>query len=219
MKSELEINVGDLKTTAALDRVEKGKARGVFVCAHGAGGNMNDRAMLDLSELYRSLGFHVVRFNFFYRARGSGGPDPMPRLTACFEEVVKKTRQEVKAGEVIIGGRSMGGRAASMMAAEGFDCDRLLLLAYPLHPPGQPEKLRDEHLAKIKVPTLCFNGTRDSFCTPEIMKRVVSKLGKNFTMHWIEGADHGFKVPKSSGRTYADVLEEVKESSRSWLGC
>ena len=152
MKSEWEIKVGELKTTAQLDRVEKGKARGVFVCAHGAGENMSDRAMLDLSELYRSLGLHVVRFNFFYRARGSGGPDPMPRLIACFSEVVARTREEVKPDTLIIGGRSMGGRAASMMAADGFDCDRLLLLAYPLHPPGQPEKLRDAHLSAIKYP-------------------------------------------------------------------
>jgi hypothetical protein len=112
----------------------------------------------------------------------------------------------------------MGGRAASMMAAEGFACDRVLLLAYPLHPPGQPGKLRDAHLSSIKVPVLCFNGTRDSFCTPEIMKKVVSRLGRNFTMHWIEGADHGFKVPKSSGRSHSDVLAEISEASRKWLG-
>ena len=217
MKSKWDIVVGERATTAELDEVQKGKARGVFVCAHGAGGSMSDRSMLDLSETYRSIGLHVVRFNFFYKARGSGGPDPMPRLIECFSEVVARARKETKTDSLIIGGRSMGGRAASMMAADGFDCDRLLLLAYPLHPPGQPEKLRDEHLARIKVPTLCFNGTRDSFCTPEIMKKVVSKLGKNFTMHWIEGADHGFKVPKSSGRTQSDVLEEVKSATEEWL--
>ncbi len=218
MKKEWKVRVGERETTAALDAASTPKASGVFVCAHGAGGEMGDRSMLELGQLYSESGLHVVRFNFLYREKGSGGPDPMPRLQECFSAVVESARGMLKPDVMIIGGRSMGGRAASMMAAEGFACDRVLLLAYPLHPPGQPEKLRDAHLSSIKVPVLCFNGTRDSFCTPEIMKKVVSGLGRNFTMHWIEGADHGFKVPKSSGRSHADVLAEIGEVSRKWLG-
>jgi predicted alpha/beta-hydrolase family hydrolase len=119
---------------------------------------------------------------------------------------------------VIIGGRSFGGRAASMLAAEGYDADGLLLLAYPLHPPGQPNKLRDEHLPKIRMPVICFNGTRDEFCTPELMKRVLTKATAPWEMHWLEGADHSFHVLKSSGRTDADVVAEMADASGRWLG-
>jgi uncharacterized protein len=217
MKKEWKVRVGDRETSAALDAAQNAKTRAVFVCAHGAGGAMADRSMLDLGQLYAEEGVNVVRFNFLYREKGSGGPDPMPRLKECFDAVVASAREMLKPDVMIIGGRSMGGRAASMLASEGFACDRVLLLAYPLHPPGQPEKLRDAHLSSIKVPVLCFNGTRDSFCTVELMNKVVSGLGRNFTMHWIEGADHGFKVPKSSGRSHADVLAEVAETSRKWL--
>jgi predicted alpha/beta-hydrolase family hydrolase len=111
----------------------------------------------------------------------------------------------------------MGGRAASMMAAEAFDCDGVLLLAYPLHPAGQPEKLRDAHLSSITVPALCMNGTRDELCQRELMESVVSRLPATFTMHWLEGADHSYHVQKRSGRTDEEVLAEVGEMTRRWV--
>jgi predicted alpha/beta-hydrolase family hydrolase len=104
-----------------------------------------------------------------------------------------------------------------MLAADGFECDGLILLAYPLHPPGQQEKLRDAHLSQIKVPVLCFNGTRDTFCTRDLMEKALAGLGKRWTMHWVEGADHGFHVPKSSGRTHTDVVDEIKGTSQDWI--
>jgi len=93
----------------------------------------------------------------------------------------------------------------------------LLLLAYPLHPPGQPEKLRSSHLGAIRVPVLCLNGTKDPFCDRSRMEDVLSTLGANWRMHWIEGADHSFHVLKRSGRTNRDVLGEVAEVSSAWL--
>ena len=110
----------------------------------------------------------------------------------------------------------MGGRAASMLAADGFSCDGLILLAYPLHPAGQPEKLRSTHLAQIKVPVLCLNGTRDSLCTRELMDQVVGGLSSSWTMHWLEGADHSFHVLKSSGRSDGDVLNEIGDAYSAW---
>ena len=112
----------------------------------------------------------------------------------------------------------MGGRAASMLVADGTACDGLLLLAYPLHPPGQPGKLRVEHLPRITVPVLCINGTRDPFCDPSLMKRTLTGLGTNWRMLWLERADHSFHVLKSSGRTDREVLEEVAQASESWIG-
>jgi predicted alpha/beta-hydrolase family hydrolase len=142
----------------------------------------------------------------------------MPRLQACFAAVVERVRDEIQPGILLMGGRSMGGRAATMLAAEGYPCDGLLLLAYPLHPAGQPEKLRSAHLEKIPVPVLCLNGTRDSLCRRDLMDEVVARLPKTWTMHWLEGADHGFHVLKSAGRSDAQVMAEVAEASRVWVG-
>lgn len=213
--TEWRVAVG-AEETSAIYEPATGKEAAVFVCAHGAGGSLSDKSTLAAARAMRGAGFGVVRFNFLYRERGSGGPDKMPKLTACFEAVVARVREEIEPHRLIIGGRSMGGRAASVLASEGFAADGLLLLAYPLHPPGQTDKLRDGHLAAIEMPVLCINGTRDTFCEPELMKSVLRKLGSNWTMHWIDGADHGFHVPKSSGRTDADVLIEIAETSTAW---
>jgi predicted alpha/beta-hydrolase family hydrolase len=212
--SAWKVDVGSDTTSAAYDASAEDSA--VFVCAHGAGGNMEDRSILALSKVLTPLGIGVVRFNFLYKERKSGRPDAMPKLEKTFEAVVDRVRAELSPKQVILGGRSMGGRASTMLASRGFDCDGLLLFAYPLHPPGQPEKLRDAHLSSIEVPVLCFNGTRDPFCTPELMETATKPLN-NWTMHWLEAADHSFHVPKSSGRTDAMVLAEVAEATAEWL--
>ena len=215
-RSEWRVAVGGEETSAVFEPAETAEGA-VFVCAHGAGGNMNDKGILQLSKVLRSRGIAVVRFNFMYKEKGSGRPDPMPRLTDCITAVVARTREEIKPRTLIIGGRSMGGRAASMLAADGFDCDGLLLLAYPLHPPGKPEKLRDAHLPAIRVPVICFNGTRDPFCTPSLMEEVLKRVKTGWDMHWVEGADHSFHVLKSSGKTDAQVMDEIGKAAQQWV--
>jgi hypothetical protein len=135
----------------------------------------------------------------------------------CVSAVVARVREEVRPSLLVIGGRSMGGRAASMLAAERFACDGLLLLAYPLHPDKQPEKLRDAHLPSIQAPVLCFNGTRDALCRRDLMDATLQRVEPNWTMHWLEGADHSFHVLKSSGRTDEQVVDEVADTTRGWL--
>jgi predicted alpha/beta-hydrolase family hydrolase len=215
--SEWRIDVADEQTRAVYEPATAGDDIAVFVAAHGAGGSMTDRSMLAAANALRARGFGVVRFNFLYKERGSSRTDPMPKCMSVIEAVVARTRKELSPRKTIIGGRSFGGRAASMLAADGYDANGLLLLAYPLHPPGQPNKLRDEHLPKIRMPVICFNGTRDPFCTPEIMKRVLKTVTAPWEMHWLEGADHSFHVLKSSGRTDADVVGEMADASASWL--
>lgn len=210
------ISVGDAETSAIHDPAAGGGRRVVFVAAHGAGGSMHDRGMLGVAKELRGRGIDVVRFNFLYKEKGSSRPDPMPRLMETWRAVVARVREELRPDVLIIGGRSMGGRAASMLAAEGFACDGLLLLAYPLHPAGQPEKLRDAHLPDIRVPVLCLNGTRDELCRRELMERALQTVTTDWTMHWLEGADHGFHVLKSSGRTDADVLAESGDAAEAW---
>jgi len=215
--AEWRVAVGGEETTAIFEAAETGQARIVFVCAHGAGGNMNDRGTVQAAKLLRSRGIGVVRFNFPYKEKGSGRPDPMPRLKETVAAVVARTRQEINPGMLMIGGRSMGGRAASMLAADGFECDGLLLLAYPLHPAGQPEKLRDAHLPAIRVPVISFSGTRDALCQRSLMEAALKTVKTKWEMRWVEGADHSFHVLKSSGRTDAEVMVEIANFAEVWV--
>lgn len=213
---EWRVAVG-AEQTSAIYQPATTDPKAVFVCAHGAGGHKADRGMEQLAAALCGSGFDLVRFNFLYREAGSRRPDPMARLTQCFEAVVAHTRAQLGKQCLLIGGRSMGGRAASMMAAEGVGCDGLLLLAYPLHPPGKPGQLRVAHLPRIQVPVLCINGTRDAFCTKELMDQALESVSAPWTMHWLQGADHSFHVLKSSGRTDAEVHAEIAEASSAWL--
>ena len=215
--TDWRVAVGGDETSAIFEPATSGEQGIVFVCAHGAGGNMNDRGIVQTASTLRSRGLGVVRFNFLYREKKSGRPDPMPRLKECITAVVSRVRDEIEPTTLIIGGRSMGGRAASMLAADGFACDGLLLLAYPLHPPGKPDQLRDAHLPAIKVPVICFNGTRDPFCTPALMEEVLKRVKTEWEMHWVEGADHSFHVLKSSGRTDAEVLDGIGNAIEQWV--
>ena len=153
--------------------------------------------MLALAEALGGIGLEVVRFNFPYRERGSKRPDPMPVLKASIAQ---------RGRGAIIGGRSMGGRVASMLAADGFPCLGLLLFAYPLHPAGRPEKLRIGHFSKIRTPVLCFNGTRDALCRRDLMEQHVPPA---WNMQWLEGADHSLKR--------AGDLAAIARETRSWL--
>lgn len=217
LRATWSVTVGNEQTTALFEAADPATDLGVvFVCAHGAGGSMHDRGMSQTAAMLRSHGFGVVRFNFLYKERKSGRPDPMARLKECVAAVVAHTRSELAPRTLVIGGRSMGGRAASMLAAEGFGCDGLLLLAYPLHPAGEPEKLRDAHLGAIKVPVLCINGTRDALCTPALMETALKTVTPDWKMHWIESADHSFHVLKSSGRSDSEVLGEIGAVAQAW---
>jgi uncharacterized protein len=215
--TEWRVAVGDDETSALYEPATT-TSRALFVCAHGAGGSMRDKGMTSVANALRAHGFDMVRYNFLYKEKGRGGPDPMPALEKCVASVVAHARQELSDRKpLIIGGRSMGGRASSMLASKGFACDGLLLLAYPLHPAGKPDQLRDAHLPNIAVPTLCFNGTRDALCRKDLMDAVVPRLRPTFEMHWLDGADHSFHVLKSSGRTDAQVLEEFAGASELWV--
>ena len=182
-------------------------ASALFVCGHGAGGHMDDRGVLRTAAVLQEVGLEVVRFNFPYRERGSKLPDPMPVLRQRFEQVVGAQRLDGR--KLILGGRSMGGRVATMLAADGFKCDALLLIAYPLHPAGKPEKLRDAHLPRIQVPVLCFNGTKDKLCRRDLMEHALQTVKAPWDMQWLEGADH------SLGRERD--FEHIRATTSKWI--
>ena len=211
------VAVGPDTTSAVYDPALGTADAAVFVCAHGAGGSMADRSVAATAKALTARGIGVVRFNFLYREKKRGRPDQMPVLQDTLAAVVEHTRAELRPKRIVIGGRSMGGRAASMLAAEGYSADGLLLLAYPLHPPGKPNQLRDAHLPKITMPVCCFCGTRDLFVTRELMERVLETVPAPWEMHWVDGADHSFHVLKSSGRTDAAVMDDIADMSRRWI--
>jgi predicted alpha/beta-hydrolase family hydrolase len=168
--------------------------------------------MLALAEALGRAGLTVRRFDFPYREEGRGFPDRMPVLV----ERMRREAEGIDGKKLILAGHSMGTRAAVALAASGRACRGLILFSYPLHPPGHPEKLRLDHLADLEVPVLSISGTRDAFCTPDLMEKAVGAR-KRWTHHWIAGADHGLAVAKASGRTRADVLDEVAAVVSAWL--
>jgi predicted alpha/beta-hydrolase family hydrolase len=212
-----EVAVGAARTRAVLEPASEPFGDTLCVLAHGAGAHMDHRATTALADELRARGLHTVRFDFLYRAAGRGRPDPMPQLAACYRAVVASVREAAAPARLLIGGRSLGGRTASMLAAEGLACDGLILCAYPLHAPGRTDAPRDEHLARIEAPVLCLNGTRDALCDKDLMQAVVARLPATWTMRWLEHADHGFHVLKSSGRSDAEVLAEAGAATRAWL--
>lgn len=179
---------------------------------------MAHKTILWLAELLRGTGLGVVRFNFVYRAQGRAMPDRMPVLVETYRSVIASVRERLNPKRLIIGGHSMGGRVASMLEAERPTADGLVLFGYPLHPAGQPEKLRTAHLPAIRVPVLQLSGTEDALCREDIMLTVAAGLdSKIWTLKWIEGADHSYSVKKSSGRSRIDVETDIRRALSSWL--
>ena len=192
------------------------RSRATAIIAHGAGGTMNTPSIVALQKSLADSGVSAVRFNFLYSETEKRSPDRQPKLMATWRGVADWVRGELKPRNLFLGGRSMGGRMASYLVAEGYPCEGLFFLAYPFHPPGKPDQQRKEHLFEIDVPMLFLTGTRDSFATLELFKPVVRKLGA--TLHLIESADHGFKVPKKTGRSAAEVNEEVLTALLEFFG-
>lgn len=174
--------------------------------------------MADLASVVDRAGGRAVRFNFLYRALGKSVPDRMPKLIATYRDVIGSVRDRLDPRRLVIGGHSMGGRVASMLEAEVPAADGILLFGYPLHPAGDPTKLRDAHLGAISAPTLCFNGTEDALCDRgEMEAALVRAANARWTMHWLEGADHSYSVRKASGRTRGEVFAEAEAALRRWL--
>ncbi|MEM1179557.1 MAG: alpha/beta family hydrolase [Acidobacteriota bacterium] len=205
-----------LAVDAVLWRPEGAKA--LVVLAHGAGADMRHRGMVGLAETLAARGLASLRYQFPYRQAGRGGPDRPPKLMATVRAAVEAARGLGTGLPLFAGGRSMGGRMTSMAQAAGPlpDVKGLIFFAYPLHPAGKPGVSRAEHLAEVGLPMLFLQGTRDKLADRELLEGVVSGR-PNITLHWLDGADHGFAVLKRSGRTPEDVLEETGAAVSAWL--
>jgi predicted alpha/beta-hydrolase family hydrolase len=194
-----------------------GDGRTTLVLGHGAGGNRRHAALVRLADALAGTGRRVALYNFLYTERRQRRPDPPALLEATTRAVAEHLRSAFGTERLVHGGRSMGGRIASQVVAAGAPADGLVFLAYPLHPPGQHEKLRDAHLDRIAVPMLFVQGTRDAFARRDLLDAVLSRLGPRARLHSVEGGDHSFGVPKSSGRRAADVEAEILTAIEKWL--
>lgn len=189
----------------------------VVVLAHGAGSDMNNPFLVAVHEGLAREGFTTVRFNFPYKERGGRAPDPAPLLEKCYRSVLADVRRQLAPQKLFIGGKSLGGRMASHLAADGEDVDGLLFLGYPLHPAGRPEQMRIAHLGRIRAPMLFFAGTRDALCDLERLRATLRDLHSSTTLHVIADGDHSFNVLKRTARTAAEVQAEIVSVSAGWI--
>jgi hypothetical protein len=215
MKDEkIEIDVGEgQKTTGYL----RGAANAPFgiVLAHGAGGDLDAPLLIAVAHGLAERGYLTLRFNFLYKDQGKNAPDRAPVLERTWRAVAAWMRP--RAQRLAIGGKSMGGRYASIVASKGEPCDALVFLGYPLHPAGKPEQLRDAHLPQVLPPMLFVQGTRDPLCRLDLLEPVLKRVGKRAELYVIQGGDHSLDVLKSSGRTRGDVVGSVVDEIDRFL--
>ncbi|MFZ4516176.1 MAG: alpha/beta family hydrolase [Acidimicrobiia bacterium] len=211
-----------LETTFVAPRRGVAKLPRAVLLAHGAGSDMHAPALVAVSDALRDAGIASLRFHFPYRGAGRRAPDRMPVLmeALCTAHALLVRRTSCDPAQVVVGGRSMGGRVASCCVADPDDplaALGLVLLAYPLHPPGKPEQLRVEHLSRITVPVLSISGTRDAFASKTELTRALRRVRGPVTRHWLETADHGYKPLRSSGATLETVLADVAQAVTAWV--
>jgi uncharacterized protein len=212
---------GDQTVSAAVAYPEPftpGAATAVIL-AHGAGNDMHTPFLSAMQEGLAARGCIAVKFNFPYTERGRRAPDPAPVLEACYARVIDAIRNDaaIAPRRIVIGGKSLGGRMATHLAAEGELVAGVLLLGYPLHPPGKPEQLRVAHLEKIHVPMLFVCGTRDPLCQLDLLQQTLSRLPAPVALHVVAGGDHSFNVPKALKRQARAVWDEIIEACAEWL--
>jgi predicted alpha/beta-hydrolase family hydrolase len=185
-----------------------------FAC--GAGGDMRSEFMSFITDGLAGNGLRVCRFNFTYQEKGRKSPDRQALLEDAYRAVVQIVQEDWD-GPTALGGKSLGGRIASHVVAQDLATDALVFFGYPLHPPGRPDRLRDEHLYAIDVPMLFVEGTRDPFCPLQTLEEVRGRLSAPSELAVIDDGDHSFKVRRSSGRSTQDAWGEVIDVASEWL--
>ena len=175
-----------------------------------------------LERIAQLLGERKVatyRYEFLYMEKRSGRPDPPAVAEARVREAVIDAERVAPGLPIFAGGKSFGGRMTSQAQAHEPlpGVHGIAFLGFPLHPPGRPGTSRAEHLYDVRVPMLFLQGTRDEFAGLDLLRPIVKKLGKATTLHVVDGGDHSFKVLKRTGRTEADVMNELTETIASWL--
>lgn len=208
------LHVDDAGFSCAYTRPDAPAA--TVIIAHGAGAGMNHPFLSGFSDALNTAGVATLRFNFPYMEQGRRFPDRPPKAIAAWREVMKHAQERSGRESVWACGKSFGGRMASMAVAEGMDAAGLIFLGYPLHPPGKPEKIRDEHLALIETPMLFLQGSNDSFARKDLLDAVVARLGKRATLQYTLDADHSFAV-KGTKRSPQEIGASLAPAVTSYI--
>jgi uncharacterized protein len=204
------IEVGTSRTTALLYRADEPRA--ALILAHGAGAPQTHPWMVGVARALAARHIDIVTFNFLYAEEKRRSPDKNDLLEATWRAAIRtvRSRGDVAHRRLLIGGKSMGGRIASQIAANvDVDVAGLVLLGYPLHPPGKPKQLRTAHLPRVRAPMLFVQGSRDAFGTPSELAPVVEELVAGTRLFVIDGGDHSLSLPKRSGETFETVVARV----------
>jgi predicted alpha/beta-hydrolase family hydrolase len=211
------------RTTAFLYAAQIAATRpATLILAHGAGAPQQHPFMVAFAHALSARGLDVLTFNFLYTEHRRKVPDRMPQLIACYRAAIDAARAEVASARhrLFIGGKSMGGRAATHVAADdaALPLAGVVLLGYPLHPPGRPDQLRDAHLPDVGRPMFFVQGTRDTFGTPSELNPVLAGLSPLPALHHVEGGDHSFKISGRDARTrQAQVYAGIQDAIAEWI--
>jgi len=209
-EERLPIDVPDVGDVSGVYARPGGADRSIVI-AHGAGAGMDHPFMVGFSRAMNDLGVATLRFNFPYMDAGRRSPDRQPVAVTTWRAAFDVAVARASGGEPVwASGKSFGGRMASVAVAEGMPAAGLVFLGYPLHPPGKPERVRDEHLYVLEVSMLFLQGTKDPFATPAVLGPVVEKLGARATLHSIQGGGHSLERsrkddPRETGAGLAPV--------------
>jgi predicted alpha/beta-hydrolase family hydrolase len=214
--------VGTGASTTALVYTSEQRAVSALILGHGAGAGQHSTFMVEFAQALSALGLDVVTFNFLYTEQKRRMPDRAPVLEDTYRAVIDAVRASVESARraLFIGGKSMGGRMATHVAAAdaALPIAGLVLLGYPLHPPGQPEKLRDAHLPSVRRPMLFVQGSRDTFGTPDELAPILVRVSPTPTVHAIAGGDHSFKLGgKKDPVRQAGVYADIQRAIAAWI--
>jgi len=195
-------------------------AEALYVFAHGAGAGMRHPFMAGVAEQLAKHAIATLRWEFPYMAAGKKRVDNAPVAEQAVRDVWAAAGKQFRDLPRFAGGKSFGGRMTSRAhaAAPLPDLRGLVFLGFPLHPPGRPATSRADHLDDVLIPMLFLQGSRDEFAGLDLLRPVVKRLGKRVTLHVVEGGDHSFKVLKRTGRTDAEVMNELADTITAWTG-
>lgn len=194
-----------------------------IVLAHGAGTDMHHPFISYFHDAMAEAGWISIKFNFLYKEQGRKAPDTTSKLERTFVQVLNhiRTDTELRPPRLFIGGKSMGGRIASHIVANGQDVAGLIFLGYPLHAPNRHDKLRSEHLKGIGCPMLFVEGTKDPFCRLDLLAETLAQINAPTETYLVEGGNHDFRVPKRLAQSPEQIWQEVaaviSETLRRWV--